>query len=517
MRSSREEIARQYLTWIRVVVPAIATLALFMISFSSSGDGVCGAAIVALLSTAAGAAMALAGRRFGFELLARVSIYVDLALIAWFVTRFEDISVYGVTFMWAVVVAAVFGTPRDTVIATALSVALAATLPELVGDPDRQQVAVEALMLGIVGMMVAALGLDGHRAARERRSLEQQLEDAQRLAQIGSFDFDPVTDEARWSDQMHRIFLVPDGVPLGNDAFLEAIVPEERARVAAAMQSGLAAGSMIAFDTTIRRGDGELRSVHVIGTPMGTDAGLRVVGTVQDVTELRRLDSMRDEFVAAASHELRTPTSIVLGFASTLTNEWDRLPEGDRRRFVGEIEDAAMRLSLLIEDVLQVSQIESGNVHCQREPFDLRAEVLDLVRTWPGSSTVELDDASTHEPVHALGDATRTRQVLVNLLENAERHATDADRPVHIRVGRAGRNVEAVVTDHGPGIPPEAHARIFDRFVRLRHDSTGTGLGLYISRRLAEAQGGTLDVESSPGHGAAFTFVLPADPGTSPA
>jgi signal transduction histidine kinase len=173
-----------------------------------------------------------------------------------------------------------------------------------------------------------------------------------------------------------------------------------------------------------------------------------------------------------------------------------------------------MRLSLLIEDVLQVSQIESGNVHCLHEPFDLRAEVTDLVRTWPGAAAVELDDGDVNGPIRAVGDAARTRQVLVNLLENAERHARDANAPVRIHVGRNGRSVQAVVADAGPGIPPEAQDRIFERFVRLGQDSTGTGLGLYISRRLAEAQGGTLHVESVPGRGATFTFALPADAGT---
>lgn len=511
---TRDELARVYLTWVRTIVSVIAGILLIGIWAAFPSDGLLRAALVVFASLLVAVGLLLAARRHGYLRMARVSIYVDLVVISLFVMQFDDVYVHDVTFLWVIIVAAVFGRPRDAIIVLVASVALAIVLPLATRDPDEVQVLVQALMLGVVGGMVAALGIDGQRAARERGSLERQLEDAQRIAQIGSFDFDPALDVARWSKQMHRIFRVPNGVPLGTQAFLETVVEEDRARIGATIAEALESGTTVTFDTTIRRGDGELRSVHVIGIPTGGEDSLRIVGTVQDMTDLRRLDAMRDEFVAAASHELRTPTSIVLGFATTLTCEWDRLPEQDRRRFVGEIEDAALRLSLLIEDVLQVSQIESGNVHCHNEPFDLRAEVVDVVRTWPGRSTVELEDDDAEGPIRAVGDAARARQVLVNLLENAERHARDADQPVRIRLGRTGHSVRAVVEDHGPGIPPEAHARIFDRFVRLGRDSTGTGLGLYISRRLAEAQGGTLEVESEPGRGASFTFVLPADPGT---
>ncbi len=512
----RQELARQYLTWARTVVPGIAGVALFLIWLAYAGDGILRASIVAIASSLVAVALVVVARRVDYVTVVRVSVYVDIVLISLFVIQFDDVSVFAVTYMWTVVVAAAFATPRDMLLVTTSCVLLSIGLPFMTGDPDGAQVFVESLMLAVVGTIVCVLGIDATRVVRERRSLERQLQDAQRLARIGSFDFDPATDHARWSDEMHRIFQVPDGEPLGVTAFIDAVVEADRERVGQALQEGVESGQGTSFDTTIRRGDGELRAVHVIGRGVDSDDGFRIVGSVQDVTDLRRLDAMRDEFVAAASHELRTPTSIVLGFATTLTAEWDNLPDVDRRRFVDEIEDAAMRLSLLIEDVLQVTQIESGNVHCLLEPFDLRAEVEDLVRTWPGSSTVELADTAAEAPIRALGDVTRTRQVLVNLLENAERHARDAEKPVRISVDDDGERVIARVSDHGPGIPVEAHEQIFGRFVRLGSDSTGTGLGLYISRRLAEAQGGTLEVDSVPGRGATFTFALPAYPGRGP-
>ncbi len=510
----RTERARTYLTRVRPLASFVVAVAMFAAWLAFSDEQYARAGISALAGTAVAVVIAMLGERFGFANLIRVSSYADVVFVAVFVAQLEGIDVLSVAFLWPILVAAAFGVPRDAVLVTTASTVFALAVPLMGRDVSAGPVIVEAVVLVVAGLAVSVLGIDSARALRERESLELQLEEAQRLAQIGSFDFDPATDVARWSEELHRIFQVPNGVPLGMTAFLDAIVEEDRARVGSTVAAGLSKREQIAFDTTIRRGDGELRAVHVIGTPTGRADGQRVVGTVQDVTELRRLDAMRDEFVAAASHELRTPTSIVLGFATTLTGEWERLPERDRRRFVGEIEDAAMRLSVLIEDVLQVSQIESGNVRCQNEPFDLHAEVADLVRTWPGPVPVELDADDADGPIRAVGDAARTRQVLVNLLENAERHARDSSLPVRIRIGRQGSSVRAVVEDHGPGIPPEAHDRIFERFVRLGHDSTGTGLGLYISRRLAEAQGGSLQVESAPGRGAAFTFALPADPGT---
>ncbi len=432
----RTERACSYLTRVRPLASLVVALAMFLTWLAFPEAQYLRAGICAIGGTVAAIIIALLARRFGYAGMIRVSAYVDVIFVSVFVAQLDGIDVLSVAFLWPILVAAAFGTGRDAVLVTTASSLSALVVPLSDSGVDAGPVIVEAVVLVVAGLAVTVLGIDATRSHRERHAIERQLEDAQRIAQIGSFDFDPRTDIARWSDEMHRIFLVPDGVPLGNDAFMEAIVPEDRPRVAAAMQAGLAAGEKITFDTTIRRGDGELRSVHVIGTPVGANEDLRVVGTVQDVTELRRLDAMRDEFVAAASHELRTPTSIVLGFATTLTNEWDRLPEKDRRRFVGEIEDASQRLSVLIEDVLQVSQIESGNVRCQHESFDLRAEVADLVRTWPGASPIALDedDDEVDTPVLAMGDAARTRQVLVNLLENAERHAGDAAVPVQVRV-----------------------------------------------------------------------------------
>lgn len=504
-RDPREDLARQYLRWVRITVSVVAAAALFAIWLAYRDDGILRAAMVGLLSSLLGVWMLFAARTFGHQRVVRASAYVDIVVISFFVAQFQGVGVYGVTFLWAIVIAAAFGTPADTVTATIACVALTYVLPHATGNPDAAQVAVEALMLGVVGTMVAALSFDVHRSGRERRSLERQLQDAQRIAQVGSFDFNVTTDEARWSEEMYRIFGVVGGVALGRAAFMDAIVPEDRERVGAALEAGTK-GENVAFDCTIRRGDGELRQVHVIGSTVMRDDGPRVVGTVQDITSLRELDAMRDDFVAAASHELRTPTSIVLGFATTLASEWDRLSDHDHRRFVGEIERAALRLSVLIEDVLQVSQIESGNLRCSHDPFDVRDVVAEVVRTWPGELVIELAEGDGDAPVIAMGDPVRSRQVLANLLENAERHA-DAG-PVQVELEQYDGHVRVRVRDHGPGIPREAHERIFDRFVRLGHDSTGTGLGLFISRGLAEAQGGSLDVDSAPGHGATFTFEL---------
>ena len=499
-------LARQYLTWVRTTISFLAGFALLAIDAVAPSDDVRAGASVALLSGVVAVGLVLVARRVGFGPVVRVSCYVDLAIIALFVTRFDDAHVYGVTFLWAVVVAAAFGTPRDTIAVTIASVVLTTTLPLLVRDHDAVQLLVEGLMLLVVGAMISALGIDEFRAERERARLERQLRDAQRIARLGSFDFDPSTDVARWSEELYRIFAIPDGEALGQGAFLEAVVPEDRDHVARAFAEATATHQDSDFVARIRRRDGDVRDVRVIGTYVQEDEGLRVVGTVQDITEQRRLDAMRDEFVAAASHELRTPTSIVLGFATTLASQWPTLGEEERLRFIGEIEDAAQRLSVLIEDVLQVTQIESGNVRCAADPFDLRAEVEELVRTWPGSLDAEVEGSEAI----AVGDVARTRQVLVNLLENAERHAAGATEPVRVRVDRADGVVRVRVIDGGPGIPADAQERIFDRFARFGHSRGGTGLGLYISRRLAQVQGGSLEVSSEPGRGATFTFALPA-------
>jgi two-component system OmpR family sensor kinase len=224
-------------------------------------------------------------------------------------------------------------------------------------------------------------------------------------------------------------------------------------------------------------------------------------------------------FVADASHELRTPLTTIRGFAE-LYRQGAVGEEAEVARIMRRIEDEAKRMGVLVEDLLLLARLDQERP-LARIPVDLLALTGDAVhdtRALAPDRSVRLEVGATDPPPVVLGDEARLRQVLTNLLANAVRH-TPAGTPVTVTVctgtgSRTGQPaVILTVADEGPGLSPEAAARVFERFYRAdpsrnRRDG-GTGLGLAIVAALVAGHGGTVDVQSSPGAGACFRVELP--------
>jgi signal transduction histidine kinase len=224
---------------------------------------------------------------------------------------------------------------------------------------------------------------------------------------------------------------------------------------------------------------------------------------------LAGLDHARREFIANASHELRTPIFSLGGHLELLDDE--QLDDETRREFVGEMRAQVERLGKLTAELLDLSRLDAGRLHVEQEPVDL-AEIVKLVMGELGP----LAQASGHtleshvdEPVWALGDSQRVLQVARSLVENALRHTPEATT-VTIGVTRGPAGVELVVEDDGPGIPVEHRSHVFERFYRVDGTmASGSGLGLAIARELAELMGGTLELSEHRGR-TRFTLRLPA-------
>ncbi len=224
-------------------------------------------------------------------------------------------------------------------------------------------------------------------------------------------------------------------------------------------------------------------------------------------------------FVADASHELRTPLTTIRGFAE-LYRQGAVADDAEVARIMRRIEDEAKRMGVLVEDLLLLARLDQERP-LARFPVDLLARAGDAVhdtRALAPDRTVRLEVGATEPPPVVIGDEARLRQVLTNLLANAVRH-TPAGTPVTVTVGtgassRTGhRAVILTVADEGPGLSPEAAARVFERFYRAdpsrnRRDG-GTGLGLAIVAALVAGHGGSVDVQSAPGAGARFRVELP--------
>ncbi|HEY3363502.1 MAG TPA: phosphate regulon sensor histidine kinase PhoR [Symbiobacteriaceae bacterium] len=243
-------------------------------------------------------------------------------------------------------------------------------------------------------------------------------------------------------------------------------------------------------------------------------SGAGVLLVLRDVTRSRRLEQMRTEFVSNVTHELRTPLTSVQGFAETLL-EGALDDPGTARHFVTIIQKESGHLSRLIEDLLDLSRIESGRWRMRKEPIQLGQLAEDTVgRLTPRAIElgVKLIIAIPPDLPEVPGDTVRLAQVLLNLVDNALKY-TPAGGSVTVSARDTGPTISISVADTGTGIPKADLPRIFERFYRVdkaRSRSTGgTGLGLSIVKHIVDAHGGTISVASDTGQGATFTFTLP--------
>ncbi|MEU5881107.1 PAS domain S-box protein [Spirillospora sp. NPDC047279] len=238
----------------------------------------------------------------------------------------------------------------------------------------------------------------------------------------------------------------------------------------------------------------------------------------RDVSEAKALEEAKDLFLATTSHELRTPITVVQGFASTLVNRWDEMTDADRRSAVATIAERAQSLGRLVEHLLLGSRAGADELKVTIESFDL-ARVLEGVvagfRSLSSLHRVELHVAPGLP--RASGDAMATDIVLGQLLENAVKYSPDGGA-VTVRAWADGPDVVVTVEDEGIGIAPGDHERIFERFVQGeagdRRRFGGIGLGLYIVRRLTEAQGGEISAHPAPASGTRMRLVLKTAPTT---
>jgi signal transduction histidine kinase len=233
------------------------------------------------------------------------------------------------------------------------------------------------------------------------------------------------------------------------------------------------------------------------------------------VDELRRLSALRADFVSLVSHELRSPMAAVIGAARTLQDRWRTLNPDQREAFLALIADETNRLAALIGDVLDTSRIEAGTFSYSFTDVDLGRLVEDAVATAAvGQDEVRVLSSVSGSLPRIRGDRERLRQVLANLIDNAVKYSPAGDA-VRVSVGSDNGRVRITVRDHGPGIPHDQQRLIFEKFGRADvagGSKPGTGLGLFIARSIAEAHGGTLDVDSRPDEGATFTLTLPVTP-----
>ncbi len=260
---------------------------------------------------------------------------------------------------------------------------------------------------------------------------------------------------------------------------------------------------------------GSGRSFVLVGVPFPASSGEAhgAVITFNDVSERRRVDRIRRDFVANASHELRTPLTSIRGFVEAL--EDGGLEDGENaKRFLSRIRANADRMASLVNDLLELSRLESGTRPPSLEVIDCGAVASDVVASFAevaSRKSIALNSAQTPAPA-VRGDADRLRRILEHLVDNALKYTPPGGK-VTVRVSPEGQGAVVAVEDTGPGISPEHLPRLFERFYRVdtarSRELGGTGLGLSIVKHLAESMGATVSVASEPGQGSRFETHLP--------
>jgi two-component system phosphate regulon sensor histidine kinase PhoR len=237
------------------------------------------------------------------------------------------------------------------------------------------------------------------------------------------------------------------------------------------------------------------------------------VTSLLDASEIRRLERVRRDFVANASHELKTPLTSIRGFAETLLEDEDTEP-GIRHRFLGAIRNNTLRMQNLVDDLLDLSRLESGGWIAAPGRVDLGQVAQGAWDALSTKLTAHRTFAVSGEGV-AWADASGMAQIFRNLFENAVRHTSDGGR-ITVKVSSDGETVTTRVIDDGEGIPLQSLPRIFERFYRADssrdRDQGGTGLGLAIVRHMIHSMGGAVGAESELGRGTTIVMTLPAAP-----
>lgn len=375
-------------------------------------------------------------------------------------------------------------------------------------------------------------------ANRELERHRQQLVEAQRIGQFGSWDWDVASSDVTWSQELHQIFGLPEDVVPTHAAFVALIHPEDKEVRLAALERGMRSEEPFAYEVRIIRPDGDLRFLHVrAATTFGPDGDpVRLVGTAQDVTESKLAAEERQLFEArwqeaqrleslgmlagGIAHDFNNLLVGVLGNASLALS--DLPPDSPARTGIEGVELAARRAGELTQQLLAYSGQGSFVV----QPLDL-AEVVSemghLLETVV-SKKVRLDyEFGVKRPVVEI-DATQFRQVVMNLIVNAAEACGDRQGRIVVRTSivdadrsyldtfvvaddREGEYALLEVSDTGSGMSADTQAKIFDPFFTTK--STGRGLGLAGVLGIVRAQGGAVRVKSEPGHGSTVDVLLP--------
>jgi len=371
------------------------------------------------------------------------------------------------------------------------------------------------------GFISACMDIDDEKRYREK-ILENELllKTISRAAPVGLW----MTDTQAQNTFVNETWIEWTGIPLEKQlrvGWLDSVIDEDKVDAPSKFWECLQKREKYSTEFRIKRKGGELRWCLTEGTPYydinGEFAGY--AGSVTDITDIKKLEERKDDFIIMASHELKTPVTSIKGYVELLLNIYDELNEEKLRvaqptvkSSLTTISKQVTKLSRLISELLDLSRIESGKLELHKTAFDLMDMIEETVHDVRHTTSKHAIIIHGDFEGNIYADKDRISQVLLNLLTNAIKYSPDSGS-IDVYVERSGDSVIIEVQDHGIGIDKRDHHTIFDRFYRVEGKSEqtypGFGIGLFIVNEIVNRHQGSVFVESEKDKGSVFTVILP--------
>ncbi len=361
-------------------------------------------------------------------------------------------------------------------------------------------------------------GISALRERVKRKKAEEALKESEERFRVMA-DSSPLmiwvrdpSGKIQFVNKAYREFFGITLDQLQESGWQSLVHPQDSERYVSQFLTSLREQKSFHAEARVRRADGEWRWVESFGVPRFSDLGefLGMVGSNPDITERKKAEQLKDEFIGLVSHEIRTPLAVLMGAIGVAMSE-GITPE-DARSMLGDAMDGAELLNNIVDNLIELSRYQSDRLSLKKEQIDMATVVRGLAesRRVHTSNHRLLVDIPEGLPL-VYGDKVRVELILVNLLSNAFKYSAE-DTKIQVSARRENEHLTISVSDNGMGIPMDKQASLFQPFERLENASkptTGLGLGLVVCKRLVEAHGGKIWVESEPGKGSTFSFTLP--------